>query len=103
MSSYSENPTTSLAFEKVQNGALLIDVRTDAEFADGHLPNALHIPYDIIAEKISGITSDLDKPIVLYCRSGVRSGKAESTLKSLGYKNLLNAGGYEDLKSIFGK
>lgn len=101
MNSYAENPTAKLALEKVNNGALLIDNRTEAEFNEGHLNNALLIPYDVIAEKITAVTADKTKEIVLYCRSGGRSGKALQTLKELGYQNVLNAGGYEDLKDTF--
>lgn len=69
----------------------LIDVRTEAEYESGHIPTALNIPYDEIADRLP--TGDRDALIVLYCRSGNRSGTAERTLRSLGFTNVVNFGG----------
>ena len=70
-----------------------IDVRTPAEYETGHLPGALNINFDVMASKISDITSNKDSEIYLYCKSGRRSGFAKQTLEKLGYKNVTNAGG----------
>lgn len=78
---------------------LLIDVRTAEEFAAGALPGATRIGHEQIGEQIAGLAPDKDQLIVLYCRSGRRSGLAEQSLRELGYRNLINAGGYEELKS----
>ncbi|WP_298190116.1 rhodanese-like domain-containing protein [uncultured Pseudomonas sp.] len=77
---------------------LLIDVRTAEEFADGALPNAERIGYEQIASQISALAPDKNTPIVLYCRSGRRSSIAEESLRTMGYTNLINAGGYDELK-----
>ncbi|HLD66628.1 MAG TPA: rhodanese-like domain-containing protein [Pseudomonas sp.] len=79
--------------------ALLIDVRTLDEFAEGALPGAQRIGHEQIAEQIGGLTLDKDRPIVLYCRSGRRSDIAQDRLIQLGYRQVINAGGYDDLKA----
>lgn len=78
--------------------SVLIDVRTADEFAAGALPGAEQIDFEQIASRISAIAPDKDTPIILYCRSGRRSGIAEENLRAMGYSNLINGGGYEELK-----
>ncbi|WNF45190.1 rhodanese-like domain-containing protein [Pseudomonas sp. SG20056] len=78
--------------------SVLIDVRTADEFAAGALPGAEQIEHEQIASRISAIAPDKDTPIVLYCRSGRRSSIAEESLRAMGYSNLINAGGYDELK-----
>jgi phage shock protein E len=78
--------------------SVLIDVRTAEEFAAGAVPGAELIPHEQIASRISAIAPDKDTPIVLYCKSGRRSGIAEESLRAMGYRNLINAGGYEELQ-----
>lgn len=73
---------------------LVIDVRTEAEWKDGHLEGALLIPYEKIGEGIETAAPDKKTKIIVYCRSGRRSGIALDTLKKLGYEdvtNLINA------------
>ena len=70
---------------------VLYDVRTAEEYAGGHIPGAINIPHDVIGRTIP--IDDKDTAIVLYCRSGNRSGTAYRELKSLGYKNLFDFGG----------
>lgn len=101
MTTSSEEAIANDAFEKIKNGAILIDVRTVEEYNEGNLKNSILIPYDTIQDQIASVTNNLDQEIVLYCRSGIRSGKARDTLKEIGYKNVLNAGGYKDLKKVF--
>jgi phage shock protein E len=83
-----------------QPGAVLIDVRSDAEHAAGALPDARHIVHSRIAAQIADVAPDKDSPIVLYCRSGSRSSSAQDTLTGLGYRQVFNAGGYDDLKTV---
>lgn len=85
-----------------QPGALLIDVRTPEEFASGALPDAKLIPHGEIAARITSIAPDKHTPIVLYCRSGRRSSIAQDELLALGYTQVINAGGYEQLKPALG-
>lgn len=76
---------------------LWIDVRTAAEYESGHLPGARHIEFDRIGAQIAALTLDRDQRIVLYCKSGRRSGFAKQTLIELGYRNVHNAGGVADV------
>ena len=75
---------------------ILIDVRTYAEWDDGHIETAIHIPLEKISNTIEGVIKDKDQVIYLYCRSGNRSGQAEIALKSIGYVNAKNIGGIKE-------
>jgi phage shock protein E len=75
-------------------GAVVVDVRTPAEFAAGHVPGARNIPVDQVAKRAAELGPP-STPIVLYCKSGRRSGAAIETLSKLGYSLLWNAGGYD--------
>lgn len=75
-----------------------IDVRTTEEYQAGHLENAQNIPFDEIKDKIQALNLDKDAPIHLYCKSGRRAEVALNQLKELGYTNVQNHGGYDDLK-----
>lgn len=81
-----------------QPGAVLIDVRTAEEFATGALPGAKLIPHGDIAARITEVAPDKNTPVILYCRSGRRSGIAQDTLQRLGYTQVINAGGYDQFK-----
>jgi phage shock protein E len=94
----SDNRVAMEAREAVEAGALLVDVRSAEEFATGHLPGALNIPHGEILAGIAELGVDKNAPIVLYCRSGNRSGIAQTALESAGYSKLMNAGGYSALK-----
>jgi len=86
-----------VAWDKISNGATVIDVRSPAAFAAGHLPNAINIPFQVIVEEFSkrGITKDTS--LVLYCRSGNRSGIAFDAIVAEGYTKAYNGGGYGTL------
>ena len=86
------------AWTAIRGGSLLVDVRSQQEYDQGHLEGALLIPHDEIASRASELGSDKSRPIVLYCRSGNRSSQAKRTLEELGYTHVMNAGGYESLK-----
>jgi len=64
----------------------LLDVRTPEEFASGHVPGAINVPYDQIASRLAQIPKDKD--VVLYCRSGRRTGLAAEVLQANGYTKL---------------
>ena len=72
---------------------LMIDVRTQEEWDSGHIDGATHIPLGTIADNIHNFTDSKDEEILLYCRSGNRSGKAKKTLDNLGYTDTKNIGG----------
>lgn len=73
------------ARELVASGARLVDVRTPAEFGDGHLPGAINIPLQSLRERLDELTPR-DRAVVVYCRSGRRSAMAATTLRKGGYQ-----------------
>lgn len=78
--------------------AVVIDVRTPEEYAAGHIDGALNIPFDQIAKGIQSVKGlDKDQPILLYCRTGNRSGIAKATLEKEGYRRVINGGAIEDV------
>lgn len=86
----------------VKEGALLIDVRSNAEFKLGHVEGAVNIPHAAIGsqkELLKQLTKgNKNKTIVVYCKSGKRAGKAKEALQNLGYTNIVNHGGFVDWK-----
>ena len=80
---------------------LIIDVRSEEEWESGHLSQAIHIPHTEIADKIHQHTTDKNAKIVLYCAVGGRAGKAKDTLEEMGFVNVENAGGYDDVKERY--
>ncbi len=79
----------------VTKGAVIIDVRTTGEFRDGHIKGSKNIPLDTINGKLNEIKK-LDKPVIVCCRSGMRSAQAASVLKSVGIE-VINGGGWQSL------
>lgn len=77
------SPTEAASWIKGKKYLQLIDVRTPAEYADGHLAKATLIPLQELEERLAEI--DKGKPILLYCRSGHRSGMALKLLQEKGY------------------
>jgi len=75
----------------VKDGAQLVDVRTKAEFAQGHLPGAINIPVEALDRRMSEL-DDKDKALVIYCRSGARSGRAKRMLEKAGYTKVYDLG-----------
>lgn len=75
----------------VQEGATLVDVRTPEEFAAGHLPGAVNIPIQQLANRLDEL-GPKDSQLVVYCRSGARSTRAEQILRKAGYDKVLNLG-----------
>jgi phage shock protein E len=87
-----QSVTCSEMKELVKDGAVLVDVRTLAEYKSGHLDEAVNLPVETIADTIGNEISDKDTKIVLYCRSGNRSATAKDVLTNLGYKNVYDLG-----------
>ncbi len=78
----------------------LIDVREELELEnDGKIASAIHIPLGEITNNVEEI-SQMPKPVIIFCRSGNRSGKAVEYLESQGLEELYNGGGYNDLSKI---
>ncbi|MBU6468258.1 MAG: rhodanese-like domain-containing protein [Betaproteobacteria bacterium] len=73
--------------------ALIIDVRSQAEFASGHVDGAVNLPLDEFNAGIQKLVPQKDTPVILCCLSGGRSGHACSIMKQQGYKAVFNGGG----------
>ena len=77
------------AQKSLGNGAVFLDVREDGEYAQGHIPGAVHIPRSYLETRIEQLVPDRDKQLIIYCASGNRSAFAADTLESqLGYENV---------------
>lgn len=84
--------------ELVQQGAILLDVRSKAEFSGGHIKGAINIPVNVLNNHLEQL-KDKDKTIITCCASGMRSASAKSILQSHGYKNVYNGGGWSSLQN----
>lgn len=73
-------------------GAILLDVRTAEEYAEGHIDESCNLPLQNIEQVVSIIT-DKDTPLFVHCRSGGRSAAATVKLKQMGYTNVNDIGG----------
>jgi len=73
--------------------AIVLDVRSMAEFKDGHIVNAINIPLNGLGNNVKQIEKHRDKPIVTVCRSGSRSGSACAILRKHGFENVKNLRG----------
>jgi phage shock protein E len=76
---------------KLATGATVVDVRTRGEFRGGAYPGALNVPLEELSTRLAEIPKD--RPVVLYCASGARSGIAAGRLRKAGYEDVVNAGG----------
>ncbi|MGA9174536.1 MAG: rhodanese-like domain-containing protein [Thermoactinomyces sp.] len=72
---------------------VLVDVRTDEEYEDGHIPGAIHIPHDEMEARFEELNPHKDEKILLICRSGRRSVIAANILHSKGFSQLFNLKG----------
>ena len=77
---------------------IILDVRTIAEYNEGHIPNAICIPNETIGSNTISELPYKEQLILVYCRSGNRSKQAAEKLKKLGYTNLIEFGGIIDWK-----
>ena len=73
----------------INNGAILMDVRTEDEYNENHISGAVNIPLDSITEAVS---LNQDTPIIVYCQSGNRSSQALIKLENLGYTDVYDLG-----------
>ena len=79
-----------------EEGYIILDVRTQEEYDEGHIPGAIVISHEEIAEKAEDVLKDKDQLILVYCRSGRRSKIAAEALLELGYTNIKEFGGIID-------
>lgn len=73
--------------------ALVVDVRTDKEYQQGHVMNALHIPLGMLDNRIAELQAYKAGAVIMVCRSGARSGQAAGKLKKQGFADVHNLGG----------
>lgn len=81
----------------VEQGAVIIDVRTKAEYQQGHIKGSQNIPLNNLSNHYSKLKKD--KPIIICCASGMRSAQAKNILKSNGYTEVYNGGGWNSLQN----
>ncbi len=82
----------------VKEGAIILDVRSKGEYAGGHIRGSVNIPVDQLGSNTHRL-SDKNKVIIACCASGNRSGMAKSILKSKGYTQVYNGGGWMSLRN----
>jgi rhodanese-related sulfurtransferase len=85
----------------IEEGAFLVDVRTPGEFAEGHVKGSVNIPLDVISNQIQQFKNK--KNIVVFCRSGNRSGQAKIILENNGIQHVTNGGTWIDVNNFVGK
>lgn len=93
---FKRGPETDFAQLK-KNGAVIIDVRSRAEFETGHIKGAINIPVDVLRAHLSRIP-DKKKTVITCCASGMRSSSAASILREEGYEEVFNGGGWSSLQ-----
>jgi rhodanese-related sulfurtransferase len=81
-----------------QSDCIILDVRTEAEFTEGHIKNAICVPNESITDKEPKQLPDKNQLILVYCRSGRRSKEAAQKLADMGYTNVREFGGINDWK-----
>ena len=82
----------------IDNGALIIDVRTNQEYKEGHINGSLNIPLDDIKKAMSWLIKDV--PVILICASGGRSAVAQKILEANGFLKVYNGGSWDNLGNI---
>lgn len=84
--------------------AVLVDVREESEWQQGHIPGATHISKGVIERDIEKHVENAETPIILYCGGGFRSAIAAENLQKMGYRDVLSlAGGYRGYCEALGK
>jgi len=86
----------AVAMMEEEEGYIILDVRTAAEFDEKHIPGAINIPNEAIGAEVIPELPDKDQLILVYCRSGNRSKQASEKLVKLGYTNVVEFGGIID-------
>ena len=88
---------TNAVQEYVQKGAIILDVRTPAEFKDGHIKGSKNIALQVLNGQVETIKK-WNKPVIACCKSGMRSAQATSILKQNGI-DCINGGGWTSLEN----
>ncbi len=85
----------------IKEGAFLVDVRTPGEFAEGHVNGSVNIPLDQIDSQLEKFKEK--EQIIVFCRSGARSGQAKLILEQNGFTNVTNGGTWQDVNEAINK
>ena len=83
--------------ELMKHGAIIVDVRSPAEFAGGHIENSINIPVNELVNSLSKLKNK-KQTIICCCASGMRSGMVKKSLQSKGYTAVYNGGGWTSLR-----
>jgi len=94
---FSNSDTTQIK-DIISKGAFLVDVRTPAEFAEGHVNGSINIPLDQVQNQLAKFKGK--ENIVVFCRSGNRSSQAKSILEQNGFTNVTNGGTWQEVNQI---
>ena len=84
--------------ELVQQGALILDVRSKGEYAGGHIKGSINISVDTLNNNLNKLKNK-EQTIITCCASGMRSASAKNILKSQGYTKVYNGGGWSSLQN----
>ncbi|MES1218584.1 MAG: rhodanese-like domain-containing protein [Bacteroidota bacterium] len=90
-------PKTNYA-ELMKQRAVILDVRSKNEYAGGHIKGSINIPVEILLNNL-GKLKDKNQPIITCCASGMRSASAKNILRSKGYTQVYNGGGWGSLQN----
>jgi rhodanese-related sulfurtransferase len=90
-----EDISQDALLERIKEGAdqLILDVRSEKEYQNGHIAGAVHIPFDEIKDRLAEVEPFKSKDIIVYCQSGRRAGMAAKTLKEAGFTRLYHLDG----------
>ena len=80
----------------VNDGAIIVDVRTSGEFSTGHIKGSINIPVNSLAHNLAKLKAK-NKPVITCCASGMRSASAKSILQSNGFSDVYNGGSWSQL------
>lgn len=84
--------------ELLKQGAIIVDVRSNREYAGGHIKGSINIPVEVLSKNLAKLR-EKNKAIITCCASGMRSASAKSILESNGYTQVYNGGGWSSLQS----
>lgn len=86
-------PDILMARLESDNPPVLLDVRSPQEYAEGHIPGAINIPYREVPNRLDELADFITQEIVVYCEVGVRAGIAELALEQAGYQHIVQLEG----------
>ena len=90
----------AISMMETESGYIILDVRTQEEYALGHIPDAVNVPNETIGHGKIPELPDKDQLILVYCRSGNRSKQASEKLANLGYTQVVEFGGIHEWPSV---